>query len=151
MVKPPMVKESKAKMECKVLEIKSLGEQGGAGNLVICEVLRLHVDDCLLTGNRNFDQTRLEHVARLGGDWYCHVSKQNLFKVPKPNIQLGIGFDALPYSIRHSKFLTGNHLGQLANVHETPSVHHAPRWRRGELAVNCARPEGSYACDRHPE
>ena len=122
LIKPPMVKESKAKMECKVLEIKSLGEQGGAGNLVICEVLRLHIDDALLIDNKNFDQTRLEHVARLGGDWYCHVSKENLFKVPKPNIKLGIGFDALPESIRHSKFLTGNHLGQLANVHEMPIV-----------------------------
>lgn len=122
-VKPPMVKESKAKMECKVLEIKSLGEQGGAGNLVICEVLRMHIDDSLLDENKNLDQTKLEHVARLGGDWYCHVSKENLFKVPKPNIKLGIGFDALPESIRHSKILTGNHLGQLANVHEMPEVH----------------------------
>ncbi|HTM92541.1 MAG TPA: flavin reductase family protein [Flavisolibacter sp.] len=121
-VKPPMVKESKAKMECKVLEIKPLGEQGGAGNLVICEVLRLHIDDSLLTDNKNFDQTKLEHVARLGGDWYCHVSKENLFKVPKPNIKLGIGFDALPDSIRNSKILTGNQLGQLANVHEMPVV-----------------------------
>ena len=122
-VKPPMVKESKAKMECKVLEIKSLGEQGGAGNLVICEVLRMHIDDSLLDENKNLDQTKLEHVARLGGDWYCHVSKENLFKVPKPNIKLGLGFDALPESIRHSKILTGNHLGQLANVHEMPEVH----------------------------
>jgi flavin reductase (DIM6/NTAB) family NADH-FMN oxidoreductase RutF len=121
-VKPPMVKESKAKMECKVLEVKSLGEQGGAGNLVICEVLRMHIDDNLLDENKNFDQTKLEHVARLGGDWYCHVSKENLFKVPKPNIKLGIGFDALPESIRHSRILTGNHLGQLANVHEMPVV-----------------------------
>ena len=122
LVKPPMVKESKAKMECKVLEIKTLGEQGGAGNLVICEVLRIHIDDSLLVDNKNIDQTRLEHVARLGGDWYCHVSKDNLFKVPKPNIKLGIGFDALPAGIRHSKYLTGNHLGQLANVHEMPVV-----------------------------
>jgi flavin reductase (DIM6/NTAB) family NADH-FMN oxidoreductase RutF len=121
-VKPPMVKESKAKMECKVLEVKSLGEQGGAGNLVICEVLRMHIDDFLLDENKNFDQTKLEHVARLGGDWYCHVSKENLFKVSKPNIKLGIGFDALPEGILHSKILTGNHLGQLANVHEMPVV-----------------------------
>ncbi len=122
MVKPPMVKESKAKLECKVLEVKGLGEEGGAGNLVICEVLCLHVNDELLTEGNKFDQTKLEHVARLGGDWYCHVSKENLFKVPKPNVQLGIGFDALPESIRYSKILSGNHLGQLANVHEMPVV-----------------------------
>ena len=122
LVKPPMVKESKAKMECKVLEIKSLGAQGGSGNLVICEVLRMHIDDDLLVDNKKFDQTKLEHVARLGGDWYCHVSKDNLFKVPKPNTQLGIGFDALPEGIRYSKVLSGNHLGQLANVHELPVI-----------------------------
>lgn len=121
-VRPPMVKESKAKMECKVLEIKPLGEEGGAGSLVICEVLLLHIDDSLIVDNKNFDQEKLEHVARLGGDWYCHVSKDNLFKVPKPNIKLGIGFDALPESIRNSKILTGNQLGQLANVHEMPVV-----------------------------
>ena len=122
LVKPPMVKESKAKMECKVLEIKSLGEEGGAGNLVICEVLRLHLDAGLLTDEKKFDQTKLEHVARLGGDWYCKVSKENLFMVPKPNVQLGIGIDALPQSIRFSKILSGNHLGQLANVNEMPVV-----------------------------
>jgi flavin reductase (DIM6/NTAB) family NADH-FMN oxidoreductase RutF len=121
-VRPPMVKESKAKMECKVLEIKPLGEAGGAGNLVICEVLVAHINDSLLIDNKNFDQTKLEHVARLGGDWYCRVSKENLFKVPKPNIKLGIGFDALPESIRYSNYLSGNHLGQLANVHEMPVV-----------------------------
>lgn len=121
-VKPPMVKESKAKLECKILEIKSLGEQGGAGNLVICEVLLMHIDDSLLDEHKNFDQTKMEHVARLGGDWYCHVSKENLFKVAKPNTQLGIGIDALPESIRNSKILTGNQLGQLANVHEMPAV-----------------------------
>jgi flavin reductase (DIM6/NTAB) family NADH-FMN oxidoreductase RutF len=122
LVQPPMVKESKARLECRVLEVKSLGEEGGAGNLVICEVLMIHIDDGLLDENKKLDPTRLEHVARLGGDWYCHVSKENLFKVPKPNVKLGIGFDALPESIRYSKILTGNHLGQLANVHEMPVV-----------------------------
>jgi hypothetical protein len=117
-----MVKESKAKMECRVMEVKSLGEEGGAGQLVICEVLVLHVDDDLLMPDKKFDQTRLEHVARLGGDWYCRVSKENLFQVPKPNVKLGIGIDALPQSIRHSRVLTGNQLGQLANVHEMPSL-----------------------------
>jgi len=122
LVKPPMVKESKVKLECKVLEVKPLGQEGGAGNLVICEILRLHLDDSLLTQDKKFDQTKLELVARLGGDWYCHVSKDNLFQVPKPNVKLGIGIDVLPESIRSSKILTGNHLGQLGNVHELPVV-----------------------------
>jgi flavin reductase (DIM6/NTAB) family NADH-FMN oxidoreductase RutF len=122
LVKPPMVKESKAKLECRVVEIKSLGEQGGAGQLVICEVMVLHLDDSLLDANKKFDQTKLEHVARLGGDWYCHVSAENLFKVPKPNTQLGIGIDALPDAIRNSKILSGNHIGMLANVNEQPVI-----------------------------
>jgi flavin reductase (DIM6/NTAB) family NADH-FMN oxidoreductase RutF len=122
LVKPPMVKESKVKLECKVLEVKSLGEEGGAGNLVICEVICMHLDDSLLDAENKIDQRKIEHVARLGGDWYCHVSPENLFKVTKPNTQLGIGVDALPESIRFSKILTGNHLGQLANVNELPVV-----------------------------
>lgn len=122
LVRPPMVKESRAKMECRVLEIKSLGDQGGAGQLVICEVLRLHIHDSLLDADRRLDQTSLELVARLGGDWYCRVTKENLFTVPKPNVKLGIGIDALPEGIRYSKILTGNQLGQLANVHELPVV-----------------------------
>jgi flavin reductase (DIM6/NTAB) family NADH-FMN oxidoreductase RutF len=121
-VRPPMVKESKAKLECKVLEIKSLGAEGGAGQLIICEVLVLHVDDSLLDENKKFQQEKLELIARLGGDWYCHVSAQNLFKVPKPNTQLGIGIDSLPESIRRSTILTGNHLGMLANVNELPVI-----------------------------
>jgi flavin reductase (DIM6/NTAB) family NADH-FMN oxidoreductase RutF len=121
-VKPPMVKESKAKLECKVLEIKSLGEAGGAGQLVICEVLKLHIDDSLLNADKKFDQTKIEHIARLGGDWYCRVTKESLFIVPKPNIKLGIGIDTLPESIRFSKLLTGNHLGMLGNVNEMPVV-----------------------------
>ncbi len=95
-VKPPMVKESKIKMECKVLEVKPLGTEGGAGNLVICEVLIMHIDESILDENKKIDQTKMQHVARLGGDWYCKVDEHNLFKVEKPNTQLGIGVDALP-------------------------------------------------------
>lgn len=122
LVRPPMVQEAKAKLECRVLEIKSLGSEGGAGQLVLCEVLCIHLDDALLDESGKIDQRKLELVARLGGDWYCRVSPENLFTVPKPNTQLGIGIDALPESIRLSKILTGNHLGMLANVHEMPVV-----------------------------
>ncbi|MCR6719340.1 MAG: flavin reductase family protein [Chitinophagaceae bacterium] len=122
LVKPPMVKESKAKLECRVLEVKPLGTDGGAGNLVICEVLRMHIDDSLLDDKGRPDQLKIQHVARLGADWYCKVSPGNLFRVEKPNTQLGIGMDMLPASIRNSSVLTGNHLGQLANVHALPEV-----------------------------
>ena len=122
LVKPPMVKESKVKMECKVLEVKSLGTEGGAGNLIICEILRLHINDSILDENGWIDQQKLHHVARLGGDWYCKVDNSNLFKVPKPNTELGVGFDSLPESLRKSSILTGNDLGQLANVKEIPMI-----------------------------
>ena len=121
-VKPPMIKESKVKMECQVIELKPLGDEGGAGNLVICEVLRMHIDESILDANKKIDQRKLHHVVRLGGDWYCKVDESNLFIVEKPNTQLGIGVDALPKSIRNSNILTGNNLGQLANVHEYPTV-----------------------------
>ena len=122
LVKPPMVKESKVQLECKVIEIKPLGTEGGAGNLIICEVMRMHIDDSLLDENKKIDQRKIEHVARLGGDWYCRVDQSNLFHVPKPNTELGIGIDALPESVRASKILTGNNLGQLANVNEMPVI-----------------------------
>ncbi|MBP6430661.1 MAG: flavin reductase family protein [Ferruginibacter sp.] len=121
-VKPPMVKESKIKLECKVNEVKPLGTEGGAGNLVIAEVLVMHLDDSILNSDGKIDQTKLNLVARLGGDWYCKVDESNLFQVQKPNTQLGIGVDALPTSIKNSKILSGNHLGQLANVNEVPVV-----------------------------
>jgi flavin reductase (DIM6/NTAB) family NADH-FMN oxidoreductase RutF len=122
LVQPPMVKESKIKMECKVLEIKPLGTEGGAGNLVICEVLRMHIADEVLNEKNLIDQRKLHHVARLGGDWYCKVDESNLFQVEKPNTQLGIGIDALPEPIKNSKILTGNNLAQLGNVHEMPVI-----------------------------
>jgi flavin reductase (DIM6/NTAB) family NADH-FMN oxidoreductase RutF len=122
LIRPPMVKESKAKMECKVVEVKALGAEGGAGNLVICEVLRLHLDESILDENNRPDQRKIHHIARLGSNWYCKVDESNLFEVEKPNVKLGIGIDALPASIRSSSILTGNHLGQLANLHESPVI-----------------------------
>src|SRR5258705_8476873 len=84
-IKPPMVKESKIKLECKVNEVKPLGTEGGAGNLIIAEVLVMHIDEGILNAEGKIDQTKIHHVARLGGDWYCKVDATNLFKVEKPN------------------------------------------------------------------
>lgn len=125
MVKPPMVKEAKIKFECKVNEVKSLGNEGGAGQLIIAEILLMHVDETILGEDGKIDQRKLQHVARLGGDWYCRVDEINLFQVEKPNTQLGIGVDALPAGIRNSSLLTGNHLGRLANVQELPFINPA--------------------------
>lgn len=125
LIKPPRVKESPVQMECKVLEIKSLGNEGGGGQLIICEVMMMHIDENILDENRRINQQKLHHVARLGGNWYAKINEQNLFEVEKPNTELGIGFDNLPASIKNSKILTGNHLGQLANVHEVPEINPA--------------------------
>lgn len=122
-VKPSRVKEAKVQMECKVIEIKSLGEIGGAGQLIIAEVLYMHVDETILNNEGTMiDQTRLHHVARLGGNWYCKVDASNLFQIIKPGRELGIGIDALPESIRTSTILTGNNLAQLAHIKELPFV-----------------------------
>ncbi len=119
-VKPPMVKESKVKMECIVRQVIPLGQEGGAGNLVLAEILVLHIDPSILDANNNIDQTRYEPVARLGGNWYTRVTKDSLFEVEKPNVKLGIGFDQLPASVRNSTILTGNDLGMLANTDQLP-------------------------------
>jgi len=123
LIRPPLVKEAKINLECKVIEVKSLGDTGGAGQLVIAEVLYMHVADKILNAEGTMiDQTKINLIARLGGDWYCKTNAANLFTVAKPNTQLGIGIDALPEGIRNSAILTGNHLGQLGNVHEMPVV-----------------------------
>ncbi len=122
LVKPPMVAESKIKLECVVLEVKPLGKEGGAGNLVICEVKYLHIDESILDTNNNIDQLKFAAVARLGGDWYCQTTPQSMFTVAKPNTQLGIGINALPTAIKNSTLLTGNHLGQLANIQSIPAI-----------------------------
>ncbi len=126
LIKPPMVKEAKVKMECKVNEVKSLGDNAGAGQLVIAEVLCMHVDESILnTEGTMIDHKKFHQVARLGGDYYAVMNQQNLFTVPKPNKELGIGVDALPESIKNSKTLTGNDLGLLANVQSMPFINPA--------------------------
>ncbi|SEF66109.1 NADH-FMN oxidoreductase RutF, flavin reductase (DIM6/NTAB) family [Halpernia humi] len=121
LVKPPLIVESPVNMECKVLEIKSLGKEGGAGNLVICEVLKLHVNEIYLDENGILDQTKLNLVSRLGGNWYGKTSKETLFEVPKPLVTKGIGYDELPQNIKNSKVFTGNDLGMLANIEKLPN------------------------------
>ena len=122
LVKPPRVKESPVQLECKVLEIKAFGNTGGAGNLVIAEVLLMHVKDEVLTEDGRMDQRKLDLVARLGANWYTRANAATIFEVEKPNTQLGIGVDALPLAIKTSDILTGNNLGQLGNVHDLPFI-----------------------------
>jgi hypothetical protein len=121
LVKPKLIEECPVNFECKVLEIKSLGDQGGAGNLVICEVQKIHIREEYLNEEENLDQAKLDMVARLGGNWYSRNNENNLFEVPKPLVTKGIGFDLLPNAIKYSKVFTGNDLGMLANVEVLPS------------------------------
>jgi flavin reductase (DIM6/NTAB) family NADH-FMN oxidoreductase RutF len=119
-VKPPRVGESPAAFECKVLDVIKTGEQGAAGNLVICEVILAHIKDDILDAEGKIDPFKIDAVARMGGDWYCRANGDALFKVPKPLDRLGIGVDKIPDSIRLSKILTGNDLGMLGNVESLP-------------------------------
>jgi flavin reductase (DIM6/NTAB) family NADH-FMN oxidoreductase RutF len=119
-VKPPRVGESPVSMECKVLQVIQTGDGGGAGNLVICEVLLMHIKEEVLGEDGRIDPWKLDTVARLGSDWYCRVQGDSIFKVPKPLETIGIGIDMMPERIRKSKILTGNDLGLLANVEVLP-------------------------------
>ena len=120
LVKPKLIEECPVNLECKVLEIKALGSEGGAGNLVICEIIKIHVREEYLNEEGNLDQKKLDLVARLGGNWYSRNNENNLFEVPKPLVTKGIGFDQLPEAIKYSKIFTGNDLGMLANVEQLP-------------------------------
>jgi len=121
MVSPPRVAEAPVQMECFINEVISLGDTNGAGNLILAEVKLIHIKEDILDESGKIDQQKIDLVARLGGDWYCRVTKDNLFKVAKPLSKLGIGVDNLPRSVRFSKVLTGNDLGMLGNVEMLPT------------------------------
>ncbi|MFM2367926.1 MAG: Flavoredoxin [Bacteroidota bacterium] len=119
-VKPFRVKESPVQFECKVTQIIPLGSEGGAGNLILCEVLRIHIDESILDENGAIDQYKIDLVSRLGGNWYSR-SNQGLFEVPKPLSTLGIGVDAIPNFIKESTVFNGNDLGMLGNIEALPT------------------------------
>lgn len=120
-IRPKRVAESPVQFECKVIEVKELGTEGGAGNLVFCEVLRIHIDESVLNEDQMIDQHKIDLVSRMGGNWYCRADENSMFEIMKPITTVGIGFDALPDDIRDSKTLTGNDLGQLAGIEELPN------------------------------
>ncbi|MEQ9466347.1 MAG: flavin reductase family protein [Ekhidna sp.] len=119
-VKPPRVKEAPVSFECKVIEVKSLGDQGGAGQLVICEVVLMHIADRVLGADGKIDPNKIDLVSRMGGNWYARASGDAIFEVTKPLTTMGIGLDQIPDHIRTSTVLTGNHLGMLGNVEALP-------------------------------
>ena len=121
LVKPYRVAESPVQMECKVNEIIALGNQGGAGNLIICEVIKIHISEMVLDDNKMIDQNKIDLVSRLGGNWYSRSNK-GLFEVEKPLTTLGIGVDAVPNFIKESAVFDGNDLGKLGNVEALPTT-----------------------------
>lgn len=121
LVKPPRVGEAPAALECKVNQVIPLGDQGGAGNLVIAEVLKIHIKEAFLDANQNIDPYTFDAIARMGDHWYCRVVKEAIFEIPKPIRTLGIGVDQLPESVKNSTVLNGNDLGRLGNAQVLPS------------------------------
>lgn len=120
-IKPPRVAESPVSFECTVDDVIELGKQGGAGNLVISRVQRIHVNTDFLTEEEVLDTTKLDLVARMGANWYTRVTRESLFEIPKPIRTKGIGIDQLPDTVRKSHILTANNLGRLGNVERLPT------------------------------
>lgn len=128
-VKPPRVGESPASFECKVNQVIPLGDKGGAGNLVICEILLIHFKEEIFGGDGKIDPNKVDAVARMGGDYYCRAHGESIFVVPKPSDKQSIGFDHIPERIRNSKILSGNDLGMLGSIEMLPDlteVHNQP-------------------------
>ncbi|MDG2454396.1 MAG: flavin reductase family protein, partial [Bacteroidia bacterium] len=153
-IRPFRVKESPVQIECKVLEVKELGQNGGAGNLVICEVQKIHIDEEVLDENQMVDQQKIDLVSRMGGNWYCRANDASMFEVDKPITTVGIGVDALPEKIRSSRHLTGNDLGILGNMQNIPSteevknalaVTDTPSLSLAKELINNNKPQQAYA------
>ncbi|MCB9360055.1 MAG: flavin reductase family protein [Flavobacteriales bacterium] len=120
-IKPYRVKESPVQFECKVNEIVELGQNGGAGNLVICEVLKIHINEDILDESGMIDQHKIDLVSRMGGNWYCRANDDSMFEIQKPITTIGMGVDAIPAEIRNSTILTGNDLGLLGSIEALPT------------------------------
>ena len=133
-IKPFRVAESPVQMECKINDIIKLGTEGGAGNLIICEVVKMHINEAVLAENGSIDQTKLDLVSRAGGSFYSRA-KDGFFEIPKPLTTLGIGVDALPEDIRNSNVLSGNDLGLLANVENLPFESEIKAFNCGQLTT----------------
>ena len=135
LIKPFRVKESPVQMECTVNDVISLGEQGGAGNLVICEIKMLHINENILNDASAIDPNKIDLVGRMGGNWYCRSSKDALFEVEKPLRNLGIGVDNIPSEIRNSHILSGNDLGMLGNVESIPSLDEVEKYMKEKFST----------------
>ena len=133
-IRPMRVKEAPVQFECKVNQVIELGDQGGAGNLVICEVTKIHIQEDILGADGMIDQKKINLVARMGGNWYCHANEHSMFEITKPITTVGIGFDQLPEDIRNSPVLNMNELAQLAGITELPNETDVNEYKLLELS-----------------
>ncbi|MEY4597085.1 MAG: hypothetical protein RLZZ506_1511 [Bacteroidota bacterium] len=133
-VAPFRVAEAPVQFECKIQQIIELGQEGGAGNLIICEVVQLHIQEDLLNEQGLIDQHKIDLVARMGGDWYCRANTTSMFEVKKPITSCGIGYDALPQDLKNSHILSANDLGQLAGIEQIPNETDVNEYKLLELS-----------------
>jgi hypothetical protein len=133
-IKPHRVAQAPVQFECKVNQVIELGQEGGAGNLIICEVVQMHIDPSVLNEQGLIDQQKIDLVARMGGDWYCRADVNSMFEIKKPITTCGIGYDALPPDIKASEVLSANDLGQLAGIEALPNETDVNEYKLIELA-----------------
>lgn len=133
-VRPKRVLESPIQYECKVIDVRELGTGGAAGNLVICEVTRIHMKEEILTEGQMIDQQKIDLVARMGGNWYCRAHGDSLFEIQKPITTIGIGYDQLPEDISRSVVLSANDLGHLAGIELIPNETEVNEYKLLELS-----------------
>jgi flavin reductase (DIM6/NTAB) family NADH-FMN oxidoreductase RutF len=134
LIRPKRVKEAPVQFECKVIEVKELGTGGGAGNLIICEVVKFHISEEVLDDKQMIDQKKIDLVSRMGGNWYCRADEKSMFEIQKPITTIGIGYDAIPEDIRNSAVLTGNDLGQLGGIEQVPDETEVNEYKLLELS-----------------
>ena len=134
LIKPFRIKESPVQFECRVNQVIELGDKGGAGNLIICEVLKIHISEDVLDEKDMIDQHKIDLVSRMGGNWYCRADESSMFEIPKPITTCGIGYDELPPDILNSQILTANNLGQLAGIESIPNETDVNEYKLLELS-----------------
>jgi flavin reductase (DIM6/NTAB) family NADH-FMN oxidoreductase RutF len=143
-VSPPRVGESPASFECRVKQVIPLGDQGGAGNLIVVEVLLIHVHSIYLNENNVLQTDKLDLVGRMGGSWYVRASKNALFQVTRPGNPPGIGIDQLPESVRTSTVLTGSYLAKLGSLPQLPDKISVEKWANNpKISTVIKYPEAS--------
>ena len=119
LIQPLRVAESPVQLECKVIGTQVLGEGGGAGNLVIAQVVRIHIQEKVLNEDGKIDPRKMDLVARMGGAWYCHATPESMFELAQPMTRT-IGYDALPDAVKHNTHLSANEIGKMATLAEWP-------------------------------